>query len=461
VAEVTPGGSVVDHPLPNRGIAVGGGAGVNEGSEGREVAPLVQGGAIWLCLESRRPSEGDNCETLLRVAANGRISEYQLPEVTFPTVLAAGPGGSIWFGIAGELSDQIDSFVLRGGHGEFRRYSLPSYHGEGVEPKQLALGPDGAMWFIAKGLHGEAFGRITANTPGSSTTIGGHMRNGETIIIPPPVHRAISGLKREAEAAVTVMEFADDSMLIVKVAAAAEAPEAAVDLLVPDEWDAAEFGAEEVLNRIAADPPDPLFRAVSRPDPALLRNASSGHLPKGKLGRAWKALLRSSRAATAYMRPMLKGIERLKGAAAAGKCSWLRRQSAVAARDAARAHWLLIAERAGLKRLHRDFGAGQAARLSITAAQFEEAQASIAAHGLPSGISAALAHAGASQAARSRITSAIAAAKPRALSLLKALGAPAGRLRRLALSLQRLSSTASRPIRCTKRHHRHNGHRHG
>lgn len=100
-------------------------------------------GNLWVAEKS-----GDR---IARVTPNGVVTEFQIPEGSFPIGMLTGPDGNLWFMNTGRLSL---GRMTPGG-----RYSEIPLELEGFSPGELIIGPDGLFWFTY--AHGVA--RVSTN----------------------------------------------------------------------------------------------------------------------------------------------------------------------------------------------------------------------------------------------------------------------------------------------------------
>jgi uncharacterized protein (TIGR03437 family) len=118
-----------------------------------------------------------NDDTIGRISPTGAVTEYPLPDsYQEPRGIAAGPSGTVWFTETGshtgsEGIGRIDA------SGTITEFPLP----DGSVPYGIALGPDGNMWFT------ELFGRIGMITPsGTATTFPARLQNEPLNIVSGP-----------------------------------------------------------------------------------------------------------------------------------------------------------------------------------------------------------------------------------------------------------------------------------
>jgi streptogramin lyase len=109
-----------------------------------------------------------NDDTIGRISPTGAVAEYPLPDsYQEPRGIAAGPNGTVWFTETGSHtgSEGIGRITASGTITEF---PLP----DGSVPFGITMGPDGNMWFT------QLFGRISMITPsGTVTTFPARLQN--------------------------------------------------------------------------------------------------------------------------------------------------------------------------------------------------------------------------------------------------------------------------------------------
>jgi virginiamycin B lyase len=95
-----------------------------------------------------------DCNTALvgSVSTTGQIQQYHAHECSVPTDIALGPDGALWF--TEQRLNHIDRITVGG---RITRYPVPT---ENAVPYGIAAGPDGAMWFTEE--RGGKIGRIQA-----------------------------------------------------------------------------------------------------------------------------------------------------------------------------------------------------------------------------------------------------------------------------------------------------------
>ncbi len=405
------------------------------------------------------------------IAPDGAMTHFTLPEGVHPSVITAGPDGALWFRAFYDGVTQSDDVARLTPDGAVTYYYLP----ENLEnlascvynpgAADITVGPDGAIWTNDEC----ALVRITTGTPGASTpapitpTTSGSptlLPTGQTtlpvshtsvhpIVVPPDVKRALSTAKLDAEVSKNVVDQADTGMLMFKLVLATAEPELAFELLIPDQFDAAEFGAETALGDLAADPPRSDFTQIaSTTHTALGGVAVHGGVTQRRL-RAWSRLISDTEADERYMRALTLSVERLEGAAVQGECTWMRRQAQAASEDAKEARRYLARDPLDVKLLRQALSAAGVHNPSITTAQFRRMQGSVARKGLPADVVAALRRSGLGAAEITRVTTLITQAKPRSVHFVEALGQSTRNLLSLSHALHTFASVTDHTIRCT------------
>jgi streptogramin lyase len=98
---------------------------------------------VWfaeLC-ENRSPSHPSWRAAIVQVEPSGKLERYRLPRLSYVTSLAIGADGTVWFGSFGTngTKDEL-GHVSPGG-------SLSRYRVGDVDPYEIAVGPEGRLWF--------------------------------------------------------------------------------------------------------------------------------------------------------------------------------------------------------------------------------------------------------------------------------------------------------------------------
>lgn len=88
-------------------------------------------GNIWVA-ETR-------CDRIARVTPDGGVTEFQIPENSFPLGIISGPDGNLWFTITSR--NALGRITPSG------RYTEIPLELEGFSPGELMIGPDGLFWF--------------------------------------------------------------------------------------------------------------------------------------------------------------------------------------------------------------------------------------------------------------------------------------------------------------------------
>lgn len=150
----------------------------------RDVAIGAEG-ALWAAIGEFSPIGGAPFETsyggeLVRIAPDGSEAAFQVPDGIEPRGIALGPDGNLWFtGVRGFSSGEhhySPGFGYIGRvtpAGAISTYPTPSSHSG---PSGIAAGPDGSLWFEGSGVTtigvGGTFGRHFAlRSPAAVTGI--------------------------------------------------------------------------------------------------------------------------------------------------------------------------------------------------------------------------------------------------------------------------------------------------
>lgn len=166
IGRIAPDGQLTEFPLPQdeEGGPTGLYSTVDEG-------PLVvtPDGNVWFTA-TRHPLDEEGREAgsepiIGRFTPDGVLSEFTLPGGGgFPTRLAVGPDGNVWFTAA---SVQRVGFITSSG--QIQEFPpLPAYS----DPNFIAAGPDGAIWFTEY-EEGPVIGRMTTAGTLSKFRLGG------------------------------------------------------------------------------------------------------------------------------------------------------------------------------------------------------------------------------------------------------------------------------------------------
>ena len=140
IGRISPTGAVTEYPLPDsfqepRGIAAG------------------PNGTVWFTQTgSHTGSEG-----IGRIDVSGTITEFPLPANSRPFGIAMGPDGNIWFTEVGGWR-----IATINGSGAVTEFPVTLHN----EPLNIVSGPDGAVWFTEDGIVNGgtgAIGRITTS----------------------------------------------------------------------------------------------------------------------------------------------------------------------------------------------------------------------------------------------------------------------------------------------------------
>jgi virginiamycin B lyase len=94
-----------------------------------------------------------------RLDPTGAVSRYALPPGRAPGQLAVGPDGSVWFATTGPAIGHLTSSGRLIGYALPTKEANPLGAGGDSAPGPMTAGPDGAMWFVETGA--DKVGRIT------------------------------------------------------------------------------------------------------------------------------------------------------------------------------------------------------------------------------------------------------------------------------------------------------------
>ena len=98
---------------------------------------------VWFAeiCERRSPSHPSWRAAIVEVEPSGKLDRHRLPRLSFVTSLAIGADGTVWFGSLGTNGTEDElGHVNPGG-------SLVRYRVGHVEPGEIAVGPEGRLWF--------------------------------------------------------------------------------------------------------------------------------------------------------------------------------------------------------------------------------------------------------------------------------------------------------------------------
>jgi streptogramin lyase len=101
---------------------------------------------VWFAeiCENHSPSHPSWRAAVVHVEPSGKLTRYRLPRLSYVTSLAIGADGTVWFGSFGTngTKDEL-GYVSPGG-------SLSRYRVGDVNPYEIAVGPEGRLWFTEK-----------------------------------------------------------------------------------------------------------------------------------------------------------------------------------------------------------------------------------------------------------------------------------------------------------------------
>jgi streptogramin lyase len=148
IGRIAPSGEVTEFELPGDSVA-----------DSQAAGPIVAtaDGNLWFSGYRGAPT-GDGSDTRLvaaigRIAPSGEIAQFDQPgQGTFPSRLAVGPDGEVWFTESGDRVGHISPA------GQIRLVSLPAES----RPYEIVSGSDGNLWVTLAGeTSAGALGRIT------------------------------------------------------------------------------------------------------------------------------------------------------------------------------------------------------------------------------------------------------------------------------------------------------------
>jgi virginiamycin B lyase len=147
VSRLTASGEITTFPMPEEEV----------GQHFTQAAgPIVTGsdGNLWLS-GYRAVSVGGEAKsvaTIDRMTPAGQVTQFELPGPgSFPTRLALGPEGNVWF-----TEMQEDKVGRISPAGAIQMFQLP----DGTRPVEIALGADGNLWVTEENDDPGALGRI-------------------------------------------------------------------------------------------------------------------------------------------------------------------------------------------------------------------------------------------------------------------------------------------------------------
>ena len=155
IDRVAPDGSISRFPIPDPQVPI-------------DIAPAT-GGGVWFSGTGPGP-DSDGADSDLnfigRLSADGRITEYPIPTaggvIGDAEEIAAGPDGNVWFTDVEHAA--IGKMTPSGQVTEFALPSINRQDPSAPYPAGIAAGPDGDLWFTEDGTDGYGsnyVGRIT------------------------------------------------------------------------------------------------------------------------------------------------------------------------------------------------------------------------------------------------------------------------------------------------------------
>lgn len=104
-------------------------------------------GALWVTV----PKPAGATSSIRRMSTDGTVTTFTDPDIRFPTSIAAGPDGALWF--TDTVTNAIGRITTAG--------SVSSFSKLGIDVDHIIAGPDGAMWFGSPDTFPGTIGRIT------------------------------------------------------------------------------------------------------------------------------------------------------------------------------------------------------------------------------------------------------------------------------------------------------------
>jgi virginiamycin B lyase len=148
VSRLTPSGEIASFPMPEE----------QSGQQFTQAAgPIVTGsdGNLWLAGYRAFSADGEakSVATIDRMTLTGKVTQFDLPGLgSFPTRLALGPEGNVWF-----TETQEDKVGRITPIGAIQMFQLP----RGSRPVEIVLGADGNLWVTEEKNDPEALVRIS------------------------------------------------------------------------------------------------------------------------------------------------------------------------------------------------------------------------------------------------------------------------------------------------------------
>lgn len=148
VIRLTQSGELTEFPMPDEKV----------GQNFTQAAgPIVSGpdGNLWFSGYRAVPDggAGKSVATIDRMTPAGNVTQFEMPGPgSFPTRLAVGPDGNVWF-----TEMQEDKVGRITPSGSIQMFQLPS----GTRPDEIVAGADGNLWVTEEKNDQGALGRIT------------------------------------------------------------------------------------------------------------------------------------------------------------------------------------------------------------------------------------------------------------------------------------------------------------
>jgi hypothetical protein len=174
--------------------------------------------------------------------------------------------------------------------------------------------------------------------------------------------------------------------------------------------------ANAVLSSCAADPPDRRFKSIARPPKIGAASIRPGEGISVAAAGAVTNMLQNQARAYSLLAAWVSSLERSQGAALARSEKWARKQVAAAGSYASQAAGALRKDKALRLAAVSALAASGVNEVTLTVQDVQEAQAALAANGLPASVSASLRLAGFRGADSARIANELRQADPTTLA---------------------------------------------
>lgn len=145
INRIGPDGSLESYPFPDSSSFTSAGGPIVTGADGNVWFPTYR--------SPRLGEEGPTVAAIARATPGGEIVEFDLPGAGgYPTRVALGPDGNVWF-----TEFRENSVGRISPSGEIASFPLPP----GSRPGNIVAGADGALWFAEATSDGAMLGRLS------------------------------------------------------------------------------------------------------------------------------------------------------------------------------------------------------------------------------------------------------------------------------------------------------------